>query len=210
LIRVLVVDDHSVVRAGLSQLLAVAAGIELAGVATDGAEAVQLTGREQPDVILMDLSMPVMDGVAATAAIRTQHPDVRVLVLTSFSDQARILEALRAGADGYLLKDAEPEAILQAIRSVHDGLSPLDPRAARVLLDAQRPEPEAGGATGPALTLREQEVLREVQSGSSNKQIARHLGITERTVKAHLTSIFQRLGVTDRTQAALWAAEHLR
>jgi DNA-binding NarL/FixJ family response regulator len=205
MIRVLVVDDHSVVRAGLSQLLAVADGIELAGVAADGAEALTIAERERPDVVLMDLSMPVMDGVAATAALRAQHPSTRIVVLTSFSDQARILEALRAGADGYLLKDAEPEAILQAIRSVHAGQAPLDPRAARVLLDAQRPEV----SDDVGLTAREEEVLRQVQSGSSNKQIARQLGITERTVKAHLTNIFQRLGVTDRTQAALWAAEHL-
>ena len=152
----------------------------------------------------MDLSMPELDGVEATRRISADHPSSRVLVLTSFSDQTRILDALSAGADGYLLKHAEPDDIADAIRAVHTGGSPLDPKAARVLVESRRT-----GRDTPQLTDREREVLLLVRDGLANKQIARRLGIAERTVKAHLTSVFQRLGVTDRTQAALWASEHL-
>lgn len=204
MIKVLVVDDHAVVRGGLEQLLATADDIELVGTASDGAEAVVKAAELQPDVILMDLSMPVLDGVAATRLIVDQHPDVHVIALTSFSDNRRILDALRAGATGYLLKHAGPDELLGAIRAAMAGGSPLDPKAARVLLDAQR-------VLRPAqeLSTREIEVLRLVAAGLANKQIARRLAIAERTVKAHLTNVFQRLGVTDRTQAALWAQEHL-
>ena len=147
--------------------------------------------------------MPVLDGIEATRQIVAARPGVHVVVLTSFDDQRRILDALGAGATGYLLKDAEPDEVLAAIRTAVEGGSPLDPRAARVLVDARR-----GG--GPARhSAREEEVLRLLADGLANKQIARRLGITERTVKAHLTSVFQQLGVTDRTQAALWAREHL-
>ena len=148
--------------------------------------------------------MPELDGVEATRRSAGTYPASRVLVLTSFSDQTRIMDALDAGADGYLLKDTEPDDIAKAIRAVHDGGSPLDPKAARALLESRRSR-----AAGPQLTDREREVLRLVAEGLANKQIARRLGISERTVKAHLTSVFQRLGVTDRTQAALWAREHL-
>jgi len=157
----------------------------------------------RPDVVLMDLSMPGTDGVAATARIVAADSSVRVVVLTSFSDQTRILDALQAGAEGYLLKHSEPEVILAGIREVMAGGSPLDPKAARVLLTHRRsPGPEV------KLTGREQEVLRMVGDGLPNKAIARRLGISERTVKAHLTNVYQRLGVTDRTQAALWAQRH--
>jgi DNA-binding NarL/FixJ family response regulator len=159
---------------------------------------------EAPDVVLMDLSMPGVDGVDATRRITSEHPGAHVLVLTSFSDQRRILEALGAGADGYLLKHSEPDQIVAAIRAVHEGGSPLDPKAARVLLETRRVR-----EAGEELTDREREVLLLVKAGLSNKQIARRLSITERTVKAHLTKVFQRLGVTDRTQAALWASRHL-
>jgi len=154
--------------------------------------------------VLMDLSMPEMDGVEATKRISASHPDVRILVLTSFSDQSRIMDALRAGAEGYLLKHSEPDEIAAAVRAVYEGGSPLDPKAARVLLDSRRTS-----ADSDTLTDREREVLLLVRGGMANKQIARQLGISERTVKAHLTNVFQRLGVTDRTQAALWASEHL-
>jgi len=147
----------------------------------------------------MDLSMPAMDGIGAIGGIRAVRPGTHILVLTSFSDQVRILDALQAGADGYLLKHAEPETILSGIREVVAGGSPLDPKAARVLLSSRR-----APGTAPALTDREREVLRLVGEGLPNKSIARRLGITERTVKAHLTSVYQQLGVTDRTQAALW------
>ena len=204
MIRLAVVDDHVIVRNGLEQLLATTDDIELVGMAANGLEALDLVAELQPDVVLMDLSMPEMDGVEATRRIVAAHPNVRVLVLTSFSDQSRIMEALRAGAEGYLLKHSEPDEIAAAVRAVHEGGSPLDPKAARVLLDSRRTS-----ADSDTLTDREREVLLLVRGGLANKQIARKLGISERTVKAHLTNVFQRLGVTDRTQAALWASEHL-
>jgi DNA-binding NarL/FixJ family response regulator len=203
-IRVLVVDDHVIVRSGLEQLLATADDIEIVATAADGEAALASVAEHDPDVVLMDLSMPGMDGVEATRRITSEHPGRRVLVLTSYSDRSRIMDALAAGADGYLLKHAEPDEIVAAIRSIHEGGSPLDPKAARVLLEARR-----AGETSTALTDREVEVLRLVQAGLSNKQIGRKLGIRERTVKAHLTRIFQRLGVADRTQAALWASRNL-
>lgn len=203
-IRVLVVDDHSVVRSGLEQLLATTDDIEMVGSASNGVEAIAQVEALAPDVVLMDLSMPELDGVEATRRISERHPTSRVVVLTSFSDQTRILDALSAGADGYLLKHADPDDIADAIRAVHSGGSPLDPKAARALLESRRARRDV-----PQLTDREREVLLLVRDGLANKQIARRLGIAERTVKAHLTSVFQRLGVTDRTQAAVWASEHL-
>ena len=204
MIRVVVVDDHVVVRAGLEQLLATTDDIQLVGTASNGLEAIDLVADTDPDVVLMDLSMPELDGVEATRRISERFPRSRVLVLTSFSDQTRILDALTAGADGYLLKHAEPDEIAAGIRSVYEGGSPLDPKAARVLLESRRTRRQTVN-----LTDREREVLLLVRGGLANKQIARRLGISERTVKAHLTSVFQRLGVTDRTQAAIWAADHL-
>ena len=204
MIRVLIVDDHHVVRQGLEQLLATAGDIEVVGTATNGLEAVEAVGALGPDVVLMDLSMPELDGVEATRQIAARYPSSRVLVLTSFSEQSRILEAISAGADGYLLKHSEPDEITAAIRSVHAGDAPLDPKAARAVLDAGRMLRET-----VALSEREREVLLLVREGLANKQIARRLGITERTVKAHLTKIFQRIDVTGRTQAAIWATDHL-
>lgn len=203
-IRVLIVDDHAVVRSGLTQLLSTSADLDIVGDASDGAAAILAVETLAPDVVLMDLSMPGMDGVEATRRIAEAAPGTRVLVLTSLSERSRILDALAAGADGYLLKHAEPDEIANAIRAVHAGEAALDPKAARAVLDAGRERRQL-----PQLTDREQEVLRLVRDGMANKQIARRLGITERTVKAHLTSVFQRLGVSDRTQAALWAARHL-
>ena len=204
-IRVLVVDDHLVVRHGLEQLLGSSPVVDLIGFAADGQEAVEAAARLQPDVVLMDLSMPVMDGVEATARISKAHPTIKIVILSSFSDQQRVLAALNAGAEGYVLKHADPEQILAAIEAVHAGGAPIDPQVARVLLDVRR----VGVPVRGQLTDREAEVLRLVQGGLANKQIARRLGISERTVKAHLTKVFQTLGVSDRTQAALWAAEHL-
>jgi DNA-binding NarL/FixJ family response regulator len=199
-IRVLIVDDHAIVRTGLAQLLGTTEDLRLVGEAANGEQAVALAAELRPDVVLMDLSMPGLDGVRATARILAERPDTHVLVLTSFSDQARILDALAAGAEGYLLKHTEPERILSGIREIVAGGSPLDPKAARVLLTNRR-TPRSGGH----LTDREREVLRMVGDGLPNKTIARRLGISERTVKAHLTHVYQQLGVTDRTQAALWA-----
>jgi DNA-binding NarL/FixJ family response regulator len=199
-IRVLLAEDHAVVRAGLAQLLDRAGDIEVVGAAADGAEAVALTGAHTPDVILMDLSMPVMDGIEATKRIVEADPEARVVVLTSMTDRERILGALDAGALGYLLKDAEAEELFRGIRAAAQGDAPLDPRVARELLTARATDrPDTG------LTERERAVLALVGSGMPNKVIALRLGISEKTVKAHLTNVFRAIGVTDRTQAALWA-----
>ncbi len=198
-IRVVLVDDHAVIRAGLEQLLAGTEDIEVVGAAANGAEALDVVRRLRPDVVLMDLQMPQVDGVAATRAIMSEKLGVDVLVLTSFSDSERIIAALDAGAVGYLLKDADPEDVLQGIRAVSRGESPLHPKAARALLGVRAGSPQV------QLTSRETEVLTLVREGLANKQIARRLDISERTVKAHLTSAFARIGVADRTQAALWA-----
>ena len=198
--RILIVDDHAILRGGLVSLLSTTDDLEVVGEAENGQEAVRLAEELEPDVVLMDLSMPGMNGVEATALIRAQDPSISILVLTSLADRSWIMEAVEAGADGYLLKHAEPEVILDGIREVLRGGSPLDPRAARTVLSSRHAE-----AQPAVLTDREEEVLRLVTQGLPNKSIARRLGISERTVKAHLTHIFQRLGVTDRTQAALWA-----
>ncbi len=205
MISVMVVDDHSMVRAGLQQLLSSAGDIEVVGSAANGAEAVELAAQVRPDVVLMDLQMPVMDGVEATAALCQVHPDAAVVIVTSFSDRDRIVGAIDAGAVGYLLKDASPDDVLGGVRAAARGESPLHPKAARELLSARAEAPARGEVE---LTARETEVLGLVRQGLSNKQIARRLGITERTVKAHLTSCFQRIGVLDRTQAAVWAERH--
>ena len=206
MIRVVVADDHAVVRRGLAGLIEGADDLDLVGVAADGREAVELVRELRPDAVLMDLQMPVLDGVAATRAILEESTAADVLVLTSFSDHARIDAAVEAGAVGYLLKDAEPDQLLDGIRAVARGESPLDPRAARRLLTRAA---GSGREAAPAeLSPREAEVLRLVVAGLLNKQIAQRLGITERTVKAHLTSAYQRIGVADRTQAALWAQRH--
>jgi DNA-binding NarL/FixJ family response regulator len=203
-IRVLLADDHSVVRDGLGMLLSQVGDIEVAGAARDGEEAVALAGTEAPDVVLMDLEMPGLDGIAATRRILAGRPETRVVVLTSFSDRERILDALDAGAVGYLLKDAEPDELVRGVRAAARGESPLAPRAATAVLQArtqQRPALEQ-------LTDREREVLGCLAEGLPNKLIARRLGISEKTVKAHVTRVFQAIGVTDRTQAALWAQRH--
>ena len=204
MIRVVIVDDHAVVRSGLEQFLATTGDIEIVASDADGAEALTVTTAEEPDVVVMDLSMPNVDGIEATRMISDQVPSSRVLVLTSFSYQTRIMDALSAGADGYMLKHSDPEEIAAAIRSVHAGDAPLDPKVARALLESRRTKTNT-----PTLTDREREVLDLVRQGFANKQIARRLGISERTVKAHLTRVFSSLGVSDRTQAALWATEHL-
>lgn len=197
-IRVVLVDDHAVIRAGLEQLLEGTDGMEVVGTAENGQQALEVVRAARPDVVLMDLQMPVVDGVAATRMIMAENLGADVLVLTSYSDSERIVAALDAGAVGYLLKDADPEDVLQGIRAVSRGESPIHPKAARMLLGLR------AGAQQAQLTARESEVLRLVRDGLANKQIARKLDISERTVKAHLTSAFARIGVADRTQAAVW------
>ena len=202
--RVLIVDDHHLVRAGLAGLLGAHEDLLVVGTANDGKQAVAMVVETHPDVILMDLSMPVMDGVEATRTILASTPEARIVVLTSFSDRARVSEALAAGAIGYLLKDCEPQELVGAIRAAAAGYVPLDPRVAHVLL----PSAVAAPQPGDGLSAREREVLGLVTKGMANKQIGRALGISERTVKAHLGRVFRELGVADRTSAALWARDH--
>jgi len=204
MIRVLLADDHHLVRAGLAGLLAEADDIEVAGEASDGAQAVQRSAELRPDVVLMDLSMPVMDGIQATRRITEDWPEARVIALTSFSDHARVAEMLAAGAIGYLLKDCHPADLLSSIRSAKAGGAPLDPRVAMALLPHRQPQ-----SLAEQLSSREREVLVLASRGLANKQIGRSLGIAERTVKVHLGNIFRRLGVADRTSAALWAKDNL-
>jgi DNA-binding NarL/FixJ family response regulator len=200
MIRLLIADDHAVVRTGLRQLLQTLDGVELVGEAANGEEAVALCEERAPDVVLMDLEMPVLDGIEATRRVTEADSRVAVVVLTSFSDRERILGALDAGAIGYLLKDAEPDELERAVRAAARGEAPLDPRAGRAVLQARN-------AASPldALSDREREVLELVARGLPNKLIARELSISEKTVKTHLTNVFRTIGVTDRTQAALWA-----
>jgi DNA-binding NarL/FixJ family response regulator len=200
MIRVLLADDHGVIRDGLGRLIASFEDIELVGAAADGAEAVALAAELAPDVVLMDLDMPRLDGIEATRRVLEDHPRTAVLVLTSFSDRPRILGAIEAGACGYLLKDVAAGEVAEGIRAAARGESPIDPRAARTILTAQS-EPDPGAA----LSAREAEVLALLVEGLPNKLIARRLEISEKTVKTHLTAIFRTLAVTDRTQAALWA-----
>jgi DNA-binding NarL/FixJ family response regulator len=203
LIRLVVVEDHPVVRVGLERMLGNEEDMQIVGTAENGAEAVELLERVDADVVLMDLSMPVMGGIEATRRIVAAHDGaVRVVVLTSFSAREDVIAALDAGASGYLLKDAEPQELLAGVRAAARGDAPLAPRAAREVLSAR-----AEDASKPELSARESEVLQLVARGLPNKRIARELQISEKTVKAHLTQVFQRIGVTDRTQAALWAKD---
>lgn len=203
MIRVLVADDHPVVREGLARLLEQADDVEVVGTAEDGERACDIARECDVDVVLMDLEMPGVNGIEATARIRNERPGTQVVVLTSFSDRERILDAVDAGALGYLLKDAEPDELLRGIRAAAQGESPLAPKAASALLAAREERRPA-----EQLTAREREVLVMLAQGLPNKLIARRLEISEKTVKAHLTRIFERIGVSDRTQAALWAERH--
>ena len=208
MIRVLLVDDHQLVRAGVTTLLQSDPQITVVGEARNGREAVESVEGLAPDVVLMDLSMPEMDGVEATRAVLARQPSTKVLVLTSFSDRQRVKEVLAAGAIGYVLKDSEPADLLAAVHAAARGHVPIDPRVAAVLLPASGGG-TAGSGLADGLSPRETEVLRLVAQGLANKQIARALGITERTVKAHLGRMFREIGVLDRTSAALWARDNL-
>ncbi|MFN8125800.1 MAG: response regulator transcription factor [Candidatus Nanopelagicales bacterium] len=207
MISVVLVDDHEVVVQGLRILLAEAGGIEVVGSANDGRAGVALVTELRPDVVLMDLSMPGLDGVAATRQITEGRSGAAVVILTTFGDRDRVLASLDAGAVGYLMKDAAPQILADGVRAAASGGSPIDPRVARTLVDNRHRE--ARGADH-RLTAKQVEVLTLVAEGLPNRLVARRLGISEKTVKAHLTQIYTSLGVTDRVQAALWAQEHLR
>ena len=200
-IRVLIVDDHGVVREGLRTFLELQDGIEVAGEAADGEEAIREAERLRPDVVLMDLVMPRRDGVAAMRELRERVPATRVVVLTSFLDDERLLPAIRAGAAGYLLKNVRPRELARAVRLAAQGEALIDPTVAARLVDSLGDE---GGE--PGLTPREREVLDLIGRGSANKRIALELGISEKTVKTHVGHVLAKLGVSDRTQAALYAA----
>jgi DNA-binding NarL/FixJ family response regulator len=203
-IRVLIVDDHAVVREGLRTFLQLQDGVEVVGEASDGEEALREAERLDPDVVLMDLVMPNLDGVGAMRELRTRAPHARVIVLTSFLEEERVLPALRAGAAGYLLKNVQPSELTRAIRAADAGEAIIDPavaaRMVAALADEHAPVDE------PDLTPREREVLDGLGRGLSNKRIALELGLAEKTVKTHVSHVLAKLGVSDRTQAALYAA----
>ena len=215
MIRVVVVDDHPLVRAGLRALVDAADDLEVVGEAGDGERGVAVVRDTEPDVVLMDVSMPGLGGIEATRLLVDGGSAAHVVVLTSFPDEGTVRSALEAGASGYLLKDAAPATVLAGVRAAAAGGAPLDPRAARAVLPGRAAPPR--GPAVPAtdrpqearvVSGREAEVLRLIGRGLSNKQIARDLDIAERTVKAHAGSIFRRIGVADRTSAALWARDH--
>lgn len=201
-IRVLVVDDQQLIREGIASLLSLQEGIEVVGTAADGREAVERAVELEPDVVLMDVRMPTMDGVQAVAAIGERLPQCRVVMLTTFDDERYVVDALRAGASGYLLKDLPSGRLAAAIRLAHAGVAQLDPAAAARLATASaRPAAQT-------LSEREVEVLRLVATGLTNREIARRLHLSEGTVKNHVSKVLERLGLRDRTQAALYARDH--
>jgi DNA-binding NarL/FixJ family response regulator len=206
-IRVLIADDHPVVRQGLQVLLSVTGDIEVVGEAADGGQAVAMAAELDPDVILLDLKLPVMDGIAVLRELRESGRGVRALVLTSAPDRTLVSLAVQAGAAGFLYKDVDPDALVRAIRSVHDGHTLLAPDAAGSLLRSGAAAPAVQGIG--ALTAREREVLAQIADGRSNREIARLLRVSEKTVKTHVSSVLAKLGVADRTQAALLAVRQL-
>jgi DNA-binding NarL/FixJ family response regulator len=212
-IRVLLVDDHAMVRRGMRDFLSLHDDIDVVGEATDGSDAVQQADELQPDIVVMDLMMPNLDGIEATARIKAAHPDLEVIALTSFIEEARVVAAIEAGASGFLLKDAEADELAAAIRAAAAGEVHLDPAVAGIVARRMR---DGGRGTGGAaqgdgiatLTARERDVLARVAQGSPNRQIAADLGITERTARTHVSNILAKLGLASRTQAALLAAQH--
>lgn len=204
LIRVMLVDDHTMVRKGLGTFLKVFDYLELVGEAENGADAIKLCGEVLPDVVLMDMIMPDMDGAAATALIRQKYPQVQILVLTSFKEGELIKKALEAGAIGYLLKDVSADDLAKAIRSAHAGRATLSPEAAQSLVETTNLPP----APGLDLTEREREVLVLMVEGLSNSQIAAKLGVSSSTIKSHVSNVLSKLGVTSRTEAVSLALRH--
>lgn len=205
MMRVLIADDHHVVRRGLLFFLKTQKDIEVVGEASNGKEAVDLAERLRPDIVLMDLVMPVMDGIQATRKIKEKNPGIIVLMLTSFSDRDHVVPAIEAGAAGYQLKDIEPDELVESLRSLMRGENTLHPKASSELMKGpSQPAPH----TINHLTPREKEVLAELTKGKSNREIASALFVTEKTVKTHISNIFAKLEVQDRTQAALYAVKH--
>ena len=204
MIRVVIADDHAVVREGLRAFLVLQDDIEVVAEAADGEEAVSAIDRFTTDVALVDLVMPRVDGIEAIRRIRAAHPETRVIVLTSFVDEDKMLPAVRAGASGYLLKDVQPQELVEAIRTVHGGGTLLHPAVVEELVREVSRDGERGRPDSP-LTEREREVLALIARGRANKAIAFELGVAEKTVKTHVSNILAKLGLTDRTQAALYA-----
>jgi DNA-binding NarL/FixJ family response regulator len=207
-IRVLIADDHHVVRRGLVFFLRTQGEITIIGEAGNGKEAVELARSLNPDIILMDLSMPEMDGIEATKIIKNEQPDIKILILTSFSDQDHVLPALEAGASGYQLKDIQPDELVNCIKKVMNGENQLHPKATSHLLSNLAKKDKQDRSILDELTKRELEVLKEIAKGKSNKEIASALYITEKTVKTHVSNLLSKLELADRTQAALLAVKN--
>jgi len=214
-IRVLIVDDHAMVRRGMRDFLDLHDDLEVVGEASDGVAALEATATLLPDVVVMDLVMPGLDGIATTAELKARHPAIEVVAITSFIEEDRIAAAIEAGASGFLLKDAEADDLAAAIRSAHGGEVYLDPAVAGIVARRMRTNPR-GGQAGPAattgldrLTSRERDVLGCLARGLSNRAIAAELGMAERTARTHVSNILAKLGLASRTQAALFAVEHL-
>ncbi|NYE05176.1 DNA-binding NarL/FixJ family response regulator [Bacillus niacini] len=207
-IRILITDDHHVVRRGLAFFLKTQKDIEIIGEAGNGREAVELTRTLKPDLVLMDLVMPEMDGIQATKIIKTEMPEIKILMLTSFSDQDHVIPALEAGASGYQLKDIEPDELIDCIRKIMSGENQLHPKATSHLLANLSNKENKERNLLEQLTKRELDVLKEIAKGKSNKEIASTLFITEKTVKTHVSNLLAKLEVADRTQAALFAVKN--
>lgn len=205
MIRILLADDHVLVRAGLSQLLDAQSDMEVVGVACDGQEALHMARSLKPDIVLMDLQMPVVDGITAMGVLTTNLPEISVIALTTFQEPQQVTAALAAGARGYLVKDVEPEVLVAGIRAAVNGGAPLSPSVAAQIIRNAAAQPTTVGS----LTQRERQILKLIVGGQSNKQIGRELGISEKTVKSHCGRLFQRINVSDRTQAAVWATKNL-
>ena len=212
-IRILLVDDHAMVRRGMRDFLSLHDDIEVVGEAADGSDAVERADELQPDIVVMDLMMPNLDGIEATARIKAAHPDLEVIALTSFIEEARVVAAIEAGASGFLLKDAEADELAAAIRAAAAGEVHLDPAVAGIVARRMRDGGRGNGGAGQgegiaSLTARERDVLIRVAQGLPNRQIAADLGITERTARTHVSNILAKLGLASRTQAALLAVQH--
>ncbi|MDO6848987.1 response regulator transcription factor [Priestia megaterium] len=207
-IKILIADDHHVVRKGLAFFLQTQPDLEIVGEASNGEEALKLATSLEPHIVLMDLSMPVLDGIEATKELKKQAPHIQVMILTSFSDQDHVIPALEAGASGYQLKESDPDELVAAIRKLMNGENQLHPKVTTHLLTRLTKSSEKKVNFIDHLTKREKDVLKEIAKGKSNKEIGASLHITEKTVKTHVSNILSKLGVQDRTQAALYAVQH--